>query len=780
MQNLLFFSKSSTATRRPFVPAMASLAVAFVMLITSSGYSGDWTSWRGPTQNGVSPEKNLPTSASDFAWRVPLGGHSTDVIYKGRVFGVNLANPTDKLMEQEQLYCVELATGKLIWAYRFNCFHTDVPDSRVGWSSPAIDPETGYIYVNGVQGLALCLDQEGKLIWSKSLTERFGRISGYGGRTYTPMLDEDRVIVAFNNQSFGRHEAGAHRFLALDKRNGEIMWWSTPGGRPEDPTYSNPVIAVIGGERMLIAGNADGYLYAVKARTGEKIWGFHCSKRGLNSSPVVDDYRVIITHSEENVDDSKEMGRIFCIDGRKRGSFELPPPVTPKPGEKPKPPDLSKLGDISKTGEIWSVDGIDAGYASPLLHDGRLYVLSNSGVLYCFESATGKKIWQYVAGRGGKGSPVWADGKIYVTAENGKFLILQDEGASCKRIDEYVFNTGKTGDAQIFASPAVADGHIVFPTTTELVCIGSKQVSPQIVEMPKEPDEGPADKTPATVLVEPAEVLLKPGEKVQFHAIAYDKLGRKIGPVQAKWSFPAAPTAGSSSVGSLSPEGDFTAGSKGSIGEVTAQDGEVRGTGRIRITPNLPISEDFESYKVGDTVGWWVGATKMRFNVVEKDGSKVLKKLADDRGPILNRALAFITSPIEAGYTIESDVLGEEVRPSKRVVLRGDVGVVNARYVFELCDGGDSARIVSWTPGPRFEKKIDYNWEHDKWYRVKFTVTISGGEAHVMAKVWPRGEAEPAQWTIEATDPQPNYVGAAGIYANSIAPLYFDNVKVYR
>ena len=30
-------------------------------------------------------------------------------------------------------------------------------------------------------------------------------------------------------------------------------------------------------------------------------------------------------------------------------------------------------------------------------------------------------------------------------------------------------------------------------------------------------------------------------------------------------------------------------------------------------------------------------------------------------------------------------------------------------------------------------------------------------------------------------DPQPNYEGAAGIYANStMAPLYYDNVKVYR
>ena len=53
-----------------------------------------------------------------------------------------------------------------------------------------------------------------------------------------------------------------------------------PGGRPEDPTYSNPVVTVIGGQRLIIAGNADGYMYAIKARTGEKVWGFQPANAG--------------------------------------------------------------------------------------------------------------------------------------------------------------------------------------------------------------------------------------------------------------------------------------------------------------------------------------------------------------------------------------------------------------------------------------------------------------------------------------------------------------------
>ena len=64
---------------------------------------------------------------------------------------------------------------------------------------------------------------------------------------------------------------------------------------------------------------------------------------------------------------------------------------------------------------------------------------------------------------------------------------------------------------------------------------------------------------------------------------------------------------------------------------------------------------------------------------------------------------------------------------------------------------------------------------------MKLKVEVVDNQGKIFAKVWPRNEAEPKEWTIEATDPQPNYEGSAGIYANStMAPLYLDNIKVYR
>ena len=96
--------------------------------------------------------------------------------------------------------------------------------------------------------------------------------------------------------------------------------------------------------------------------------------------------------------------------------------------------------------------------------------------------------------------------------------------------------------------------------------------------------------------------------------------------------------------------------------------------------PELPISEDFESYKDGDVVPWWIGVSKAKYAITTLDGSKVLGKLHDDKGPIFDRSLAYITPPLPAGYTVEADVMGIDKRDRRR----GDVGVINDRYVFEL------------------------------------------------------------------------------------------------
>ncbi len=96
---------------------------------------------------------------------------------------------------QERVVCLDADTGKLKWEHKFNVFHTDIVEDRLGWTTMVGDPETGNVYAHGVQGLFFCFDKDGKILWEHSLTEEYGRVSGYGGRTLGPIIDGDLVIV---------------------------------------------------------------------------------------------------------------------------------------------------------------------------------------------------------------------------------------------------------------------------------------------------------------------------------------------------------------------------------------------------------------------------------------------------------------------------------------------------------------------------------------------------------------------------------------------------------
>src|SRR5215212_9472365 len=147
-----------------------TIAAALAVLVGgASSRAGDWAQWRGPAQNGVSDETNLPVSFDPFsgenvAWHNPaVSGMSSPVVMKGRLYTWTRVGE-EKWGEggqativvgpktQEALVCVDANTGKTIWEYRVNMTQTDVPFHRLGWGNVAADPATGRVYGYGTQG----------------------------------------------------------------------------------------------------------------------------------------------------------------------------------------------------------------------------------------------------------------------------------------------------------------------------------------------------------------------------------------------------------------------------------------------------------------------------------------------------------------------------------------------------------------------------------------------------------------------------------------------------
>lgn len=722
---------------------LISIILKFSLALSLVAVS-DWAEWRGPARDGISNEKNLPgrwsPAGENFAWRAPYGGRSAPIVMGDRVYLQNSAGKGETL--QERVMCFKADTGNLLWEHRFNIYLSDVPPHRVGWASPVGDPSTGNIYVFGVGGNLIGLNRDGKVLWERSLGEDFGLLTTHGGRTVSPIIDGDLVIVSGVTFQWGQHGRGAHRFMAFDKKSGETVWVSAPGGRPYDTTYAPPIIVNVNGTRLLIQGASDGVTHAIKPQTGEPVWKYEISKRGLNTGVVVHGNTAILTHSEENLD-SNEMGMMVAVDA-------------------------SAKGELKKENIKWSVYGWQGGFSSPVIDGDRIYHIDNGANIAAFDVSSGKRLWLQNLGTIQKASPVLADGKLYVGTENGKFFILKPSATGCEILDQDQLGTEAQPEA-IIGSAAVSNGRIFFVTDSALYAIGKKANNRSSQTNMGGAVGSPVSSQAAThVQVVPTELILKPGDKVNFRVRLFDVQGNFIREEPAAtWSL--------EQLKGTIQNGQFTAASDSvaQAGLVKATVAGVSGTASVRVFPPLPWSETFDSSAVNSLPPTWVNTT-MKFAVRDQNGNKVLAKLTEGSS-LLSRARAYMGPSDWSNYTVEADVNATQKRRQQ-----GDAGVIAQRYVLSLYGNSQMLNLEPWQPETARTKSMPYAWKPDTWYRLKLQVdNLPDGTTRARGKAWPANEPEPPAWMIERIDPIPNRQGAPGIFGNGLAELYFDNIKVY-
>src|SRR5215475_12802022 len=148
----------------PGPTALAALLLAS-SLSFSAGANGPiqgWLSWRGPEQSGISRETGLPdkVSADDALWVADFPGQSAPVVANGKLYAMGYLGTGPDL--QEGLACFDAETGQKLWQQLYDDYLSDTIYLRYATASPAVDPETGNLYMQGTQGLLGCFTPEGK------------------------------------------------------------------------------------------------------------------------------------------------------------------------------------------------------------------------------------------------------------------------------------------------------------------------------------------------------------------------------------------------------------------------------------------------------------------------------------------------------------------------------------------------------------------------------------------------------------------------------------------
>jgi outer membrane protein assembly factor BamB len=421
-----------------------------IPLTLAATLPAQWPGFRGPHHDGVAEDATPPTKWSDkenLAWKLDLPGpgSSSPIVSGGRVYvtcytgyGDYLADGGDPKNLQHHLVCANQETGKRIWVKAVPG-PLEKPARQVqlkqhGFASPTpiTDGKTIYAYFGRAGVVAFDLD--GKVLWQTDLgkpskdapaptnavVRRGKTLSLRWGTAASPVLHEGLVIVNCSEQS--------NSIRALDCKTGKLVWKHESSNL--EGCATTPAVLGTGKDRVLVMVLA-GAVWGLSPTTGKVAWCVETESRGgMSPTPVADG------------------DRIYTFGGS-GPSYAL------------------GLGAPKEERVLWKGENLDI--PSPVLHDGLLFLVRQNGIAVVLECKDGKEIFKgRLEGRTGGvyASPVVADGRLYVVSrKRGTFVYSADKALKLLARNELGDKT------QFNASPAILGRQIFLRSDRCLYCI---------------------------------------------------------------------------------------------------------------------------------------------------------------------------------------------------------------------------------------------------------------------------------------------------------------------
>lgn len=458
-------------TNRPHSPLPALLCAGLLGLVAGpaigaepsdpdvGGAPARWPQWRGIGGLGIAADATLPADwdlQHNLLWKTEIEGrgHSSPVIWEHHLFlttavegevipgakapihmmnGEPFKHPdsvgSDKSHTLEVL-AIDAASGEILWskvAYEGRVYDDRHKASSYASPTPVVDGERVYAYF-GSQGV-YAYDFEGNLVWSRDI----GDLSTIGmGVGTSPVLYEDLLLIQADS---GEGEDSS--LVALDRRTGEEVWRVA---RPVEVSWSTPLLVSDAQGHAQLVTNGNQFLIAYDPASGKEIWRV----KGLESNAI---------HSPLAAGE----GVVVLTAG-------FPRKVTAAV-------ELDLEGDHShEDAWAWSYNKGTAYVVSNLVYDGRLFLVSDGGVVTCLDARSGEVIYEggRFPGRGRfMASPIVVDGKMLLISTDGDAAFI-GTGPEFK-----ILSQSSLGEP-VIATPSVATGRLYIRAERHLFAIGRK------------------------------------------------------------------------------------------------------------------------------------------------------------------------------------------------------------------------------------------------------------------------------------------------------------------
>ncbi|MBI1373259.1 MAG: PQQ-binding-like beta-propeller repeat protein [Phycisphaera sp.] len=390
--------------------------------------ANDWPWWRGPSKDGIAPASATPVTewseTSNIVWKtdVPGRGHASPIVVGDRV----IIATCDEAAGTESLLCYDRNDGKQAWATQLHQGELPAKNRKNSHASltPACDGQQ--VYTIFVIDDALWVDAvtlDGAVVWKKRIDD-YKSEHGHGA---SPILYKSTVIIS------GEDLTGGY-LAALDRATGDVIW-KTPRTRSDvHANYATPNVGRVAGRDQLVIHGYD-RVTSYDPATGKELWHADGPTEVCANTPLFSDTHVYVS-----------------------GGF---------PRKKLMAIRADGSGDVTKTHVEWT-DGAGVAYVpSSLLHNDRLYVVNDGGIVSCYNATTGKDIWRQRLGRSFTASLELVGDRLYISGESGTTYVF-------KAADTFEMIAENQLPGGQLATPAFSGDAIFLRTDTSLYRIGPK------------------------------------------------------------------------------------------------------------------------------------------------------------------------------------------------------------------------------------------------------------------------------------------------------------------